>query len=61
MVEDDGNGEGAGNPYINTTLCSAYREALKAEINRVTFTVKLTGAIIALVVTVTQLGLYYLG
>lgn len=64
MVEDDGNGDGfsaSGNPYISGDLCAAYRETMRVEINKITYTVKLTGAIIAIVVTIVQLGLHFFG
>ena len=63
---DDGNGSGgSGNPYMSGKLCSAYRETMKNEIGsmeeKILSSVKLTGAVIAIVVTVVQLGLYFLG
>ncbi len=64
MNEDNGDGDGSGipgNPYISGSLCAAYRETMKVEINKITYTVKLTGAIIAIIMTIVQLGLYFLG
>ena len=68
MKEDDGNGDGSsvlGNPYISGSLCAAYRETMKNEIGsmeeKILSSVKLTGAVIAIVVTLVQLGLYFLG
>ena len=63
---DDGNGSGgSGNPYISGTLCSAYRETMRSENKsmeeKILFSIKITGAVIALVVTIVQLGIYFIG
>ena len=68
--DDNGNGEGVGsgipgNPYVSGTLCGAYRETMRSENQameeKILFSVKLTGAVIAVVVTIVQLGLYFFG
>ena len=68
MKEDDGNGDGSGipgNPYISGTLCGAYRETMRSENKsmeeKILFSIKITGAVIALVVTIVQLGIYFIG
>jgi len=68
MSEDNSDGEGTGtlgNPYISRTLCAAYRETMRSEIKsmeeKILSSIKLTGAIIAIIVTVVQLGLYFFG
>ena len=64
MDEENGNdGESgtSGNPYISGSLCAAYRETMRVEINKITYTVKLTGAVIAIITTIVQLGLYFFG
>jgi len=68
MVEKDGNDEGSGipgNPYISGDLCAAYRETITNEIGsmeeKILGSIKLTGAIIAIIMTIVQLGLYFLG
>ena len=58
---NDGESDISGNPYISGSLCAAYRETMKVEINKITYTVKLTGAVIAIIMTIVQLGLYFLG
>ena len=68
MDDKDGNdGESGtpGNPYISGSLCAAYRETMRTEIKsmeeKILGAVKLTGAVIAVIVTIVQLGLYFLG
>ena len=68
MNEDNGDGDGSGvpgNPYISGSLCSAYRETMRSENqameDKILFSVKITGAVIALIMTIVQLGIYFLG
>jgi len=68
MNEDNGDGDGSGipgNPYISGSLCAAYRETMRSENQameeKILFSIKITGAVIALVVTIVQLGLYFIG
>ena len=68
MDDKDGNGEGSGipgNPYISGSLCAAYRETMRSENKameeKILFSIKITGAIIAIIMTVVQLGLYFFG
>ena len=68
MDDKDGNGEGSGvpgNPYVSGTLCAAYRGHIETKIDtmeaKILSSIKLTGAIIAIVVTIVQLGLHFFG
>jgi hypothetical protein len=75
MVDDNGDGEGLGftdgdvslpgNPYVSATLCESYRNHIETKIGsmerKILSSVKLTGAIIAIIMTVVQLGLYFIG
>ena len=70
MDEDNGNGESGfsssikGNPFVGDELCQERRGVMVERINNmektIVGTVKLTGAIIAIVVTLVQLGLHFL-
>ena len=68
MNEDNGDGDGsgvAGNPYISGSLCAAYRETMRSENqameDKILFSVKLTGAVIAIVSAAIQLGIHFFG
>ena len=69
MDDDNGNGAGLssssieGNPFVGDELCQERRGVMVERINNmektIVGTVKLTGAIIAIVVTLVQLGLHF--
>ena len=70
MCDENGNGNGEGtgapgNPYVSGSLCDARRETMHAEITameeKILSSVKLTGACIAIIMTLVQLGLYFFG
>jgi len=64
MDDKDGNGGESGipgNPYISGSLCAAYRETMKVEINKITYTVKITGAVVALLISAVMFVLRFWG
>jgi len=68
MDEENGNeGEAgtSGNPYVSGTLCAAYRGHIETKIDsmetRILGAVKLTGAVIAIIMTLVQLGIHFFG
>jgi hypothetical protein len=71
MDDKNGNGDGfsfdgpQGNPHVSSELCAAFRSHMETKIGtmetKILSVVKLTGAVIAIVLTVVQLGLYFLG
>lgn len=68
MDEENGNdGESgtSGNPYVSGSLCAAYRGHIETKIDsmeeKILSSVKLTGAVIAVIMTIVQLGIYFFG
>ena len=63
-MSEDGDGY-SGNPgdTVRPELCLEYRKHMETKIENMTknlsFTIKITGAIIALVLTIVQLGIFF--
>lgn len=56
------NEDGDGNPgEITPELCLSYRKHLETKIGQLSYTIKITGAVVAIVLAVIQLGLYFWG
>jgi len=64
-TEEDSD-DGPGNPgHITMKLCEAYRETMTAERkameDKITFTIKITGAAITIILAILTAGLHFLG
>lgn len=56
------NEDGDGNPgEITAELCLSYRKHLETKIGQLSYTIKITGAVVALILAIIQLGLYFWG
>ena len=70
MDDKNGNGEGfsfdgpQGNPHVSSELCASFRSHMETKIDtmesKILSAVKLSATIISIIVTVVQLGLYFL-
>jgi len=70
---DDKNGNGdrfsfdgpQGNPHVSSELCASFRSHMETKIEtmetKILSAVKLSAAVISIIVTVVQLGLYFFG
>jgi len=63
--DEEGGNHGTIGDIIDPALCLSYRKHMETKIenivDKISFTVKITGAIIALALAVLQLALHYLG
>ena len=68
MDDNDGNGDGvgaAGNPFISSELCEAYRGHIETKIDtmetKILSAVKLSTLLLGLILTSVQLAIHFLG